>query len=563
MWVDEIKIFKEEKKTFDWNSVYEIKDGGKCWKEHVDGCKAKISNIISDSSNYDSIEKCVEYAIKNGDHAAFVCYIINNTMARKKLFKKKLKQFLINNQEYKNFYIMKREDWIDYNKDPESIKPISYSGLYKWKNDETIPPREAILQLGLSLGLKADQMNELLICTGNPELYLLDPYDLTVFYYCNHPFVENVSFSEKMRIIKKSINHIVQKVSDGYYDNNIIKQASTILYRNGLPWTINDEIEEAIQTYIEDEKKDSVGLTHLLTDFYTDKANTSVDKCTNLDEFVDDYYKYGKKSVLTLKKYGYYRKVGQYFWDFPKYRKNLFGYGWNIKNALRNDYHAIDDHIKDIGFYKHLSHSDNKEFYFDALQIIWNRRCPDNVGDNYDHGGKRLQIRHIVEGRRTNKPFLSVKGKDGYGFYNENFDKSNYIKYCLATGHEEEIESFMELAGVWESNHLSKMKHRQKEIEASDALLIYAFGLRDAIIRVLESSKDPSKHCAKKDIVAFPFYEMLICIERDVLFSVNYLGIVERVNEYIKDLNRDLIIFHDKIGENVSDTDKEWFMRSK
>ena len=72
-----------------------------------------------------------------------------------------------------------------YQKNPSQLSSncaLSKAYLYKCSSDDKNPSKEAVVKIGVTLGVTVDEMNKLLKCAGHKELYPKITWDAIVLF---------------------------------------------------------------------------------------------------------------------------------------------------------------------------------------------------------------------------------------------------------------------------------------------------------------------------------------------------------------------------------------------
>lgn len=228
-----------------------------------------------DETEYETLDQCAEYWIKNQSHAAFVHFFIEKGKFPDELFveciNEKIKEFENKHNckiNWLKLRVMKKEYWLSpdiesdklmdkeycYKKDyirrlckKKDIQTIKYKmkvercrqkereekengKKQKEKTVETysVPDREIIIQLGIYLNLNSKDVNVLLGMAGLPRFYIVDVVDAVSMYYLDKYHEEGID-NFKMwqeegenRIIetKEGINRVLHIMLDEVNDRN-------------------------------------------------------------------------------------------------------------------------------------------------------------------------------------------------------------------------------------------------------------------------------------------------------------------------------------------------------
>lgn len=197
-----------------WSNVFSLRkdtDQGKCEKEYGQAVEVnkKIYREITEDS-YKTIEACVEHAIENGHHGAFVHYYLEKACDGDDLFYDAFQKcvaaqkdsIIVTVGDLQRCLIIKPKYWRspDVFLDERTLSEGAYfytetllSRQNKDKNDPywSKPSREALIQYGFYLRLNDKQVNELLLLAGYECLYPCDPADGVCIYFLRKMAAEN------------------------------------------------------------------------------------------------------------------------------------------------------------------------------------------------------------------------------------------------------------------------------------------------------------------------------------------------------------------------------------
>ena len=166
-----------------------------------------------------TIGKCVDNAIENGNHQAFVEFFFRSGMVKfyKELFLEEYRLLVVDARELKGTQIYKSKYW--RNSNCIGIKSVlkDYKEMYcddssieQWWYDDAalIPGKDVLVQIGLCKSWGVDEVNRLLIVSGQQQLYPLDIVDAVGMFYLECFKGDGRSYKEKIAIVKNEINNI-------------------------------------------------------------------------------------------------------------------------------------------------------------------------------------------------------------------------------------------------------------------------------------------------------------------------------------------------------------------
>ncbi len=324
---------------------------------------------------------------------------------------------------------------------------------------------------------------------------------------------------------------------------------------SAIGWDIGDEIEK-YRNILQQEKenKKESGDTNYLTLLYTDKF---LEEITDIDAFIESgTIGNSDEWVFAQKRYGYFLKTLQYIKEYEYYMKNL---QYAICKVSSKGYAVTIDGLKKRGkfldntsakFVKNIK--ENKAYEEEKLNRllpqllnkIWeisdaidgkgytgeNVRVGDEkkVGraSNVEKRSGEFKIKHLIEGRdfSTRKDYeiesVVENKKDAKAFEQDLTGKMYVMKLALAAGRENEIGTYLQLAGYWDKDFTMIKDAEKKELlDRTDCLILYIVKYRDALLRkwahLLEVDKLAYINEAKEE---FPFIKLLMTINRDIQF---------------------------------------------
>jgi len=137
-------------------------------------------------SCYSDLHQCVQCALATGNHLAFAKYFTEKAKPRKEIAAAVLEKYLdrySKKDEWKQWKILPSAIWrsLDFEYTENNLKwnAYDYAQMSKWiKRAGSIPDKDILVQLALSMGLDGDETDMLLMASGYDRLYLLDAADL-------------------------------------------------------------------------------------------------------------------------------------------------------------------------------------------------------------------------------------------------------------------------------------------------------------------------------------------------------------------------------------------------
>ena len=260
--------------TLNWKYVYQCSDES---YEEVRKERAIYYNHIKEE-DYKTIDRCVAFALKNGNHAAFAKYFIEKAMSNVKLFSQKLQEYIDASKDigvqWGSLRLITSACWrsAEFTYTKENIERASYGVpmLSNWKNGVCIPDKDVIIQIGLSLGLDSVKTNELLRLAGHEKMYVLDIVDTIVLYYLDNYCDSKLSPFEKLKHVKEQINIYLEKSS---YDDMI----GVSTYKKSV---VNNKFRA-------DEEKIIKGMIKEISNLHEDKMKISASAFEDVRSFTE------------------------------------------------------------------------------------------------------------------------------------------------------------------------------------------------------------------------------------------------------------------------------------
>ncbi len=312
---------------------------------------------------------------------------------------------------------------------------------------------------------------------------------------------------------------------------------------SAIGWDIDDEIEK-YRNILEQEKenKKESGNTNYLTLLYTDKL---LKETADINQFIESG-KIGNSEgwIFAQKRYGYFLKTLQYVKEYDYYLKNLQYSPCNVGTqryavtleSLRKRGIFLDSvsakFVKNIKQNKKYTKEKLNRTLPQLLNKIW--EISDAINEKgymgeYRTSDKRsgeYKVKNLIEGRNFlnrkdfEADFKSENKKNMKAFEQDLTEKIYVMKLAIAAGREDEIGTYLQLAGYWDKDFTMIKDAELKElVDRTDCLILYALKYRDALLEKwayeLNMDKLEYKNEARKE---FPFLKLLMTINRDIQF---------------------------------------------
>ncbi|MCD8149045.1 MAG: hypothetical protein LUE92_05650 [Clostridiales bacterium] len=137
-------------------------------------------------SCYSDLDRCVQCALATGNHLAFAKYFTEKAKPRKEIAAVVLEKYLDRynkKDEWNQWKILPTAIWrsLDFEYTENNLKwnAYDYAQMSTWiKRVGSVPDKDILVQLALSMGLDGDETDMLLMASGYDRLYLLDAADL-------------------------------------------------------------------------------------------------------------------------------------------------------------------------------------------------------------------------------------------------------------------------------------------------------------------------------------------------------------------------------------------------
>lgn len=575
---DKFQAIDRASEEYTWSSIYNIDEDN--YQKCLEWSRSYYRNIGPE--HYSSLINCVRHALDNGNHSAFAHFFLQKKYDQNSVFCRRLKTLIeqqgkkieaINTEKYpekkktsiysdkefvKHATIIKTEYWRSFDLKRYPLTDIkrefiySKSGKGKWFNEECIPHRDAIVQIGIILSLTCGETNSLLLAAGKPALYVLDAVDVCSLFTLEKN-KDNFSKDPKDKLIETK--NEIDRVLIEYKKQGVPFTESKTGFQiaSNMPFinTIETDIAELRALLeIKDNKKADFSLsnTTFLTKYYQNEINRLMDdkdpasyiESGNLGVTQDNDKK--KPNIVFLHKYyGHLKKTRDFLLDTTNYEKNTSKNisDWDlsveghktIKNNLQSQ--KADESEKGSSSTLNVSQED-----IDAAISLVEKifRITDTDSFPLAPRGKLSLIRQLVEGRNValNPKKSTNKTQEDHEKQKYQMDMSSHItliRFLVATCHEDQIDYYMNLSGMWHKNWYAEYSRAYANSAASDPLqkedclgradflVLYALLYRDALInkwQELSELKDAEKERVREK---FPMIKLLLTVSRDIVLA--------------------------------------------
>ena len=581
-------------KEYTWESIFSVDEGD------YHNCLAWIRSKYHgmDPADYRSLPDCVNHAIQNGSHAAFAHYFLMERHRQNAIFCRKLQELidqqekkLPDNQEKKDITksirnysiascwnqapIMKQLYWRSFASSSENeiesqINPVYPFGRNggesparrKWRIGESIPPRDVIVQIGISLALSYEETDALLLSAGEPVLYVLDVVDLCSIFTLEK-YNNNFDIPPKIKLeeTKTEINRVLAD----YHAHGVPFLKTSNVYQlvsnKPLAETIERDIDE-LRSILEADngyaQREPATNTTFLTSYYKKRLEECL-KAQDISAYLeqgllkssdgevpaDDRQRY---TAFLQKYYGFLKKTNAFLLNKPTYEKYLRcdrrewiltpeGYEHNLKlmqeHARRREPRLAERSISS-------SKEREEDPPFRKVEKIF--KITDSPSDTTPRKGSLSLIRQIMEGRqiiegKTDRS-QNIEKKKESGYQSDLSSRLTLIKFLTATGNEDQIDYYMNLSGMWNDNWYNNYKAASSDpaqidplqeksdqyLGRADYMILYALLFRDELIK--EWKKRAKLETAKAEQIRgdFPMIQLLLEISRDITLAFMKLG---------------------------------------
>lgn len=167
-----------------------------------------------------------------------------------------------------------------------------------------------------------------------------------------------------------------------------------------------------------------------------------------------------------------------------------------------------------------------REVLLKVVNSIWEISKIDSETKNKKaKASKYFKVKTLIEGsdvleKRKDYREEGNASVDTQIYVMDTTEKTDLIKYAVATGRENEIDKYLKYAGFWNEDLSSVRNIEDNElVDHTDFLFIYAMKYRDALLEKwadnLKVNREAYMRNAKSE---FPFIKLLMTINRDIQF---------------------------------------------
>lgn len=561
-------------KEYYWDKIYGYQKG-KVSEEEYEKQRGYNKKIYQEIDKWENLDSCVDWALKKGNHAAFVKYYLRRAYNQYHVFEyvtnKFFEKYYVRKKDYAAWKIVKNINWTK--KDIPDIFQDEYicseKTLYSWINggENRMPDKYEIVQIGLYMGLSYRETNELLEAAGRELLYIINGVDAICMFYLelyHNPEKEEIKGSEKILKVKEEI--------DAWLDEN-----NLYLER---PFAI--EFEERVKEvkrkagFSEDDLQIE-DMAFYLTECYK-KRFGDCKKEKDFNNFIRNF-------DFGIIRYGYTAKTRD-FLNYRRFQKNL--YVSNIELKPYVNVRCLIKFLRDIQnenipkqyFYKNLD-SCCKRVLGDEiprerdivrmLNAIWKISYLKSDIENedllfYGYGFSKVNElifgRNIVKADRKKNRKLAQEQNAAYEFSVKN--KENLIHFCVACGMEDYIGTYMRIGNYWTQDYFKV--DFEECVERKNAFIVYAMKYRDRLIE--KWSDDVEKEYPDKEKTqfkaqmkeAFPFLQLMLEINREIQFVASQIESI-RISA-LKGIKNDLI-YPVEYDNRILMSEKIWYLKYK
>ena len=493
--------------------------------------------------SYETIAVCVKEAVERGNHVCFARYWMEHAYLSGERFasvlEEKLKTWKKQYGRQDGIYLFRAEQWNSLNADNtmESLRTLSYGAamLSNWKNGREQPQREAVIQLGIYFQMDAEEVNDLLYLAGRDRLYPLHLADIPAIYYLNRYAREESPHSieecyTRLLEVRGEIQKLMQekaKTDDrlAVLEKPMRKSPDGKLEQLAYRQKVGTGLEEELEAFGKAHSGD--GYRGSVTWYYVGKygyPSTEGDFRTFLE---------AAKQELGMRRHRYQYLTNRFVetnWKYQKYGRTL---GWNLtKNGVAEAYRIISEDglypgYRGLEMGKEENWSANKGQI--ALRAIWkqsNYLEPElmpfqDLCEEVGHG-TRYKVDQLQHGREMQKRYVPQLSS-----------KAETMKYCVATGREDDLPEYLIHAGYWEWDLYEEASacydqnrawEMEGQLDKTDSLMLYALLYRDALIEEWVEHWPEKTHISKSRLqqelkVQFPLIHLLMTINRDLQYA--------------------------------------------
>lgn len=525
---------KQNSELLDWNAMYE-EDDLDMYDECVLACKEFYDSNIK--KKYRSLKECVDFAIKEGNHAAFAkLYLDINQSGKNERFLYILDEYKENYKEmvgkklvYSKLQIIGDRKHLWRNPDFEYTEAnlkgncLSNAVFSAWEKGDNLPQRDALIQLGFYLLLDSASVNKLLRACGHQQLYVLDIVDVICRFYLDK-FAGNTEIPafEKLKITKDKINQGIKKMMEldpdiCVADKDLSYSVNKLEYVPGEGWNIEKEISSL--------RDGMQGANSKLAnqDFLT-ATYSNIYHGLNTEEDLDRFLFEGA-GPFALFRYGLLLQTSSYVTDFTSYRKNLVFTQYPLEAEYIPDFDEVADLSFD-GSYAYKNPNDikadaNEDYHVQSLNLIQNMTNPLEIDEfmqeDKTHNMGASVIKNILHGEdRGSKNIYTYRLKE----------KKELVRLAISAGREDEIFDYLRVSGYWDAE-AERLADNLDEIDESnldeiDLIIIYAVAYKKALVKKWVEAwyKEDKRDKKMSELIAnknFPFLRLIATINRDIL----------------------------------------------
>ena len=492
---------------------------------------------------YETLSVCVRQALERDNHVCFARYWMEHAYLPGERFASVLEQELKKwKRQYgrqDGIYLFRAEQWNSLNVDNtmENLGALSYGAamLSNWKKGRELPPREAVIQLGIYFQMDAEEVNRLLLLAGRDGLYLLHLADAPAIYYLNRYAQEEApdsieGFYDRLLAVRGEIQKLMQTKAETDDRLTVLEKSmrkspdgklERLAYRQKVGAGLEEELEAFGKAHSQDGYRGSV------TWYYVGKYGypcTEVDFHTFLAE---------AEQELGMRRYRYQYLTSRFSETNWKYQKYRWSRNWNLtKGGVAEAYRIISEEGLYAGYReqesgKEENWSENKGRI--ALRALWKQsNCiePETISfqdmcEEVGHG-TRYKVDQLQNGREMQKKYVPQMGS-----------KVQVMKYCVATGREDDLPEYLIHAGYWGRDLYEEAStcywqntpwEMEGQLDKTDSLMVYALLYRDALLEEWVNHWPEEEQISRSRLYQelkeqFPLMCLLMVINRDLQYA--------------------------------------------
>ena len=553
---------------YNWDEIYDCQEGIVS-EEEYERMRDHNKKIYREIDKWENLDSCVDWAIKRGNHAAFVKFYLNKAHNQYHIFEfaanRFFKKYHIQKKEYAAWKIVKNINWTK--KDIPDIFQNEYicseKTLYSWINggESRMPDKYEIVQIGLYMGLSYKETNELLEAAGRELLYIINGVDaICMFYLERYHDPENEETEGTGKILK------VKEEIDAWLDEN------NLYLEKPFTTEFDEKVKEVKRkASFPDEDLHIEDMAFYLTECYKKRFG----ECKK----EKDFNNFIKNFDFGIIRYGYTAKT-QDFINYKRFKKNLYVPDIELKPDVKTSrlIGFLEDTQKQY-FYKNLDTcferlfndgSSKENDIVRMLNAIWKISYLKSdiknkellfEGNGFSKVKELIFGRNILKADRKKNKELAQKQNAAYEFSVKN--KENLIHFCVACGMEEYIGLYMRLGNYWTRDYFKT--GFEESVERKNAFIVYAMRYRDALIKkwsddVEREYPDKEKMQFKNQMKeAFPFLQLMLEINREIQFIASQIE--NACVSVLKGIKNDLIYLVEYDGGIPSY--RMWYLKYK